>query len=146
MCIAYASVYGGTQAAAEALAEALAQRGCTVALTDLARCDMDEAVEDAFRYDRLVLAAPTYNGDVFPVMGEFIRHLTGRAFQNRSVALVENGSWAPRAAAVMRGLLEGCKDLRFARTQVKVLSVLNRESRAQIAALAEELAGAGNNS
>ena len=143
VCIAYASVYGGTRAAAEALAEALAQRGCTVALTDLARCDMAEAVEDAFRYDRLVLAAPTYNGDVFPVMGEFIRHLTGRAFQNRSVALVENGSWAPRAAAAMRDLLAGCKNLRFAQTQVRILSALNGESRAQLAALAEELSGSG---
>ena len=139
VCIAYASVYGGTRAAAEALAEELERRGCTVALTDLARCDMAEAVEDAFRYDRLVLAAPTYNGDVFPVMGEFIRHLTERAYQNRRVALVENGSWAPRAAAVMRELLSGCKNLRFAQTQVKLLSVPSGESRAQLAALAEEL-------
>ena len=139
VCLAYASVYGGTRAAAEALAAELEARGCTVALTDLARCDMAEAVEDAFRYDRLVLAAPTYNGDLFPVMREFIQHLTARAFQNRTVALVENGSWAPRAAAVMRAMLEGCKDLRFARTQVRLLSVLNEAGRAQIAALAAEL-------
>lgn len=108
--IAYTSVYGHTRAAAELLAQKLEERGCPkVVLTDLARCDMAEAVEDAFRYGKLVLATTTYNGDVFPYMGEFIRHLTERGYQNRTVAFMENGSWAPTAAKVMGNMLAGSK-------------------------------------
>lgn len=137
--IAYASVYGHTKAAAELLGEKLEELGCKVALTDLARCDMAEAVEDAFRYDRLVLASPTYNGDVFPCMGEFIRHLTERSYQNRTVAFMENGSWAPTAAKVMGNMLSTCKNLTFAATTVRILSALNDQSREQVEALAQEL-------
>lgn len=138
--IAYTSVYGHTKAAAELLADKLEERGCPkVVLTDLARCDMAEAVEDAFRYDRLVLAAPTYNGDVFPFTGDFIRRLTERSYQNRTVAFMENGSWAPTAAKVMGNMLAGCKNLTFAQTTVRILSALNDRSRSQIDALAEEL-------
>lgn len=137
--IAYASVYGHTKAAAELLGEKLEELGCKVALTDLARCDMAEALEDAFRYDRLVLASPTYNGDVFPCMGEFIRHLTERSYQNRTVAFMENGSWAPTAAKVMGNMLSTCKNLTFAETTVRILSALNDQSREQVEALAREL-------
>ena len=137
--IAYASVYGNTKAAAELLAQKLTEGGAKVALTDLARCDMAEAVEDAFRYDKLVLATPTYNGDVFPFMKEFIHHLTERSFQNRTVALMENGSWAPMAAKVMAKMLEGSKNLTFAETVVRIQCALNQESREQIDALAKEL-------
>ncbi len=138
--IAYSSVYGNTKAAAELLAEKLQSLGCPkVVLTDLARDDMAEAVEDAFRYGKLVLASPTYNGDVFPFMKEFIHHLTERNYQNRTVALMENGSWAPTAAKVMAKMLEGSKNLTFARTTVRILSALNDASRAQVEALAEEL-------
>ncbi|MBR3796701.1 MAG: FprA family A-type flavoprotein [Clostridia bacterium] len=137
--IAYASMYGNTKAAAELLAETLRGKNEKVSLFDLARDDMAEAVEDAFRYDRLVLAAPTYNAGVFPVMRAFISHLTERNYQNRTVALMENGSWAPTAAKVMRGMLEGCKNLTFADTQVKILSALSEDSRAQLKALADEL-------
>ncbi len=138
--IAYSSVYGNTKAAAELLAEKLQSLGCPkVVLTDLARDDMAEAVEDAFRYGKLVLASPTYNGDVFPFMKEFIHHLTERNYQNRTVALMENGSWAPTAAKVMAKMLEGSKNLTFAKTTVRILSALNDASRAQVEALAEEL-------
>lgn len=138
--IAYTSVYGHTKAAAQLLAEKLETRGCPkVVLADLARCDMAEAVEDAFRYDRLVLASPTYNGDVFPFTGDFIRRLTERSYQNRTVAFMENGSWAPTAAKVMGNMLAGCKNLTFAQTTVRILSALNDQSRSQIDALAEEL-------
>ncbi len=137
--IAYASVYGNTKAAAELLAQKLTEGGAKVALTDLARCDMAEAVEDAFRYDKLVLATPTYNGDVFPFMREFIHHLTERSFQNRTVALMENGSWAPMAAKVMAKMLEGSKNLTFAETVVRIQCALSQESREQIDALAKEL-------
>lgn len=137
--IAYASVYGHTRAAAELLYEKLTEQDCKVVLTDLARCDMAEAVEDAFRYDRLVLASPTYNGDVFPCMGEFIRHLTERSYQNRTVAFMENGSWAPTAAKVMGNMLSTCKNLTFAETTVRILSALNDQSREQVEALAREL-------
>lgn len=137
--IAYASVYGHTKAAAELLGKKLEQQGCKVVLTDLARCDMAEAVEDAFRYDRLVLASPTYNGDVFPCMGEFICHLTERSYQNRTVAFMENGSWAPTAAKVMGNMLSTCKNLTFAATTVRILSALNDQSREQVEALAREL-------
>ena len=137
--IAYTSVYGNTKAAAELLAQKLTEGGAKVTLTDLARCDMAEAVEDAFRYDKLVLATTTYNGDVFPFMKEFIHHLTERNFQNRTVALMENGSWAPMAAKVMAKMLEGSKNLTFAQTTVKIQCALSDESRGQIEALAQEL-------
>ena len=140
VAIAYTSMYGNTKEAAELLAKKLEEYGCPkVALSDLARCDMFEAVEDAFRYGKLVLAAPTYNADVFPFMRTFIHHLTSRGFANRTVGLIENGSWAPTAAKVMRSLLEGSKNLSFTETTVKVVSALNDESRAQIDALAKEL-------
>ncbi len=138
--IAYTSVYGNTKEAAELLAAALEKNGCPkVTVTDLARDDMAEAVEDAFRYDRLVLATTTYNGDIFPFMKEFIHHLTERNFQNRTVAFMENGSWAPMAAKVMGKMLEGSKNLTFCQNNVKILSALNDESRSQIQALAQEL-------
>ena len=138
--IAYTSIYGNTKAAAELLAERLEQKGCPkVSLHDLARCDMAEAVEDAFRYSKLVLATTTYNGDIFPFMKEFIHHLTERNFQNRTVGMIENGSWAPMAVKVMNKMLEGSKNLTFTETNVKILSALSEESRAQIEALAEEL-------
>lgn len=138
--IAYTSVYGNTKAAAELLAERLSERGCEkVVLTDLARSDMAEAVEDAFRYDRLVLATTTYNAELFPFMREFISELTERGYRSRKVGLVENGSWAPMAAKVMRGMLEGCKDITFTDTTVRILSALSEESRAAIDAMADEL-------
>ncbi len=138
--IAYTSVYGNTKKAAELLAETLEALGCPkVAISDLARCDMAEAVEDAFRYGKLVLASPTYNGDVFPFMREFIHNLIERNYQKRTVALIENGSWAPTAVKTMQKMLEGCKDLTFANTNVKIMSALNDDSIAQIKALAKEL-------
>ena len=138
--IAYTSVYGNTKRAVLQLAESLRQQGCPkVVVNDLARCDMHEAVEDAFRYSKLVLATTTYNGDVFPFMREFIHHLTERGFQNRTVAFVENGSWAPMAAKVMARMLEGCKNLTFADTVVKIHSALSADSRQQMADLATEL-------
>ena len=138
--IAYTSVYGNTKEAALRLADALTAAGCEkVVLNDLARCDMAEAVEDAFRYDRLVLATTTYNADIFPFMREFIDHLTERNFQNRTVAFMENGSWAPMAAKVMRGMLEKCKNLTYTDTTVTLLSALNEQSEAQVNALAKEL-------
>ena len=137
--IAYTSIYGNTKKAAQLLAEKLEARGVTVSLHDLARTDMAEAVEDAFRYGKLVLATTTYNGDVFPFMKEYIHHLTERNYRNRTVAFVENGSWAPVAAKVMEKMLEGCRNLTFAENSVKIFSALNDASRAQIEALAEEL-------
>lgn len=138
--IAYNSIYGHTKAAVELLAETLTAKGCPkVVVTDLARDDMAEAVEDAFRYGKLVLATPTYNGDVFPFMKTFIHHLTERNYQNRMVAFIENGSWAPTAAKVMAKMLENSKNLTFAQTTVRLLSALNDASRAQVAALADEL-------
>ena len=138
--IAYTSVYGHTEEAAQLLAEKLKEKGCPkTALNDLARCDMAEAVEDAFRYGHLVLATTTYNADIFPFMREFITHLTERGYRRRKVALIENGSWAPTAAKVMKGMLEGCKDLSFAETSVKINSALDDASRQQVEALAEEL-------
>ena len=137
--IAYTSIYGNTKAAAELLAKKLEEKGRKVALNDLARCDMHEAVEDAFRYGKLVLATSTYNGDIFPFMKEYIHHLTERNYQNRTVGLMENGSWAPVAAKVMRKMLENSKNLTFTDTTVKILSALNADSIAQIDALAEEL-------
>ena len=138
--IAYTSVYGNTKAAAELLARKLSEYGCPkVVVTDLARDDMAEAVEDAFRYGKLVLATTTYNADIFPFMKTFIHHLTERNYQNRTVAFVENGSWAPMAAKVMKGMFEKSKNITFAENTVKILSALSDESRAQIDALAKEL-------
>ncbi len=137
--IAYTSVYGNTRKAALLLAQKLEEKGQKVELHDLARTDMAEAVEDAFRYGKLVLATTTYNTDVFPFMKEFIHHLTERSYQNRTVAFMENGTWAPTAAKVMRGMLEGC-NVTFAENSVRILSALSDDSRAQIEALAEELA------
>ena len=138
--IAYTSVYGNTKKAVMQLAEKLKANGCPkVVVNDLARCDMAEAVEDAFRYSKLVLATTTYNADIFPFMKEFIHHLTERNYSNRTVALIENGSWAPMAAKVMRGMLEDSKNLTFAETTVKILSALNEDSTAQLNALADEL-------
>ena len=138
--IAYTSVYGNTKAAVELLAEKLREKGCPkVVVNDLARCDMAEAVEDAFRYGKLVLATTTYNGDIFPFMREFIHHLTERSYRNRTVGLIENGSWAPVAAKIMTKMLENSKDLRFTDTTVKIFSAMNDANRAQIEAMAEEL-------
>ncbi len=138
--IAYTSVYGNTKKAVEELAEALRAAGCPkVVVNDLARCDMAAAVEDAFRYGKLVLATTTYNADIFPFMRTFIDHLVERNFQNKTVAFIENGSWAPMATKVMRGMLEKCKNITYTEAGVKILSALNEESRAQLAALAEEL-------
>ena len=138
--IAYTSVYGHTRVAAELLAKLLEEKGCpSVSVHDLARTDMAEAVEDAFRYSKLVLATTTYNGDIFPFMKEYIHHLTERNFQNRTVAFIENGSWAPAATRVMKGMLEKSKDLTYTTAGVKILSALNDDSRAQIEALADEL-------
>ena len=140
VCIAYTSVYGHTKAAALLLKEELLKRGCPkVAIADLARDDMPETVEDAFRYGKLVLAAPTYNGGVFPFMRTFIDYLTERNYQNRKVAFIENGTWAPMAAKVMKGLFEGSKGIEFVEPVVTIKSALNDASRAQIAALADAL-------
>ena len=138
--IAYTSVYGNTKAAVEKLADKLRANGCPkVIVHDLARCDMAQAVADAFRYSKLVLATTTYNADVFPFMKEFIHHLTERNFRNSTVALMENGSWAPLAAKVMRKMLEECKNLTFTETTVRILSALNETSAKQVDALANEL-------
>ena len=138
--IAYTSVYGNTKKAVNILADKLRASGCPkVVVNDLARCDMAEAVEDAFRYSKLVLATTTYNAEIFPFMREFINHLTERNFSNRTVAFIENGSWAPLAAKVMKGMLENSKNLTFTDTTVKILSALNDESSKQIDALTEEL-------
>ena len=138
--IAYTSIYGHTKKAVELLAEKLTEKGCPkVTVADLARDDMAEAVEDAFRYGKLVLATTTYNGDIFPFMKEYIHHLTERNYQNRTVAFIENGSWAPVAAKVMAKMLEGSKNLTFAENNVKIFSALSDENRTQIEALAEEL-------
>ena len=137
--IAYTSVYGNTKGAVELLAEKLRAKGSHVAVHDLARCDMFKAVEDAFRYGKVVLATTTYNADIFPFMRTYIHHLTERNFQNRTVALIENGSWAPCAAKVMRGMFEKSKNLTFTDTTVTIKSALNADNLAQIDALADEL-------
>lgn len=138
--IAYTSVYGNTKKAVLKLAEELEAAGCPkVVVNDLARCDMAEAVEDAFRYGKLVLATTTYNGDIFPFMKEFIHHLTERNYSNRTVGMIENGSWAPLAAKVMKGMLEKSKNLTFTENNVKIMSAVKDENIAQIKALAEEL-------
>ena len=138
--IAYTSVYGNTKKAVMQLAEKLKANGCPkVVVNDLARCDMAEAVEDAFRYSKLVLATTTYNAEIFPFMREFIHHLTERNYQNRTIGLIENGSWAPLAAKVMRGMFENSKNITFAENTVKIMSALNEQSAAQLDALADEL-------
>ena len=138
--IAYTSVYGNTKKAVDILAEKLRDKGCPdVVVFDLARCDMAKAVDSAFRYSKLVLATTTYNAEIFPFMREFIDHLTERNFQNRTVAFIENGSWSPLAARVMRKMLEGCKKLTIADNTVTIRSAPNDESSAQLEALAEEL-------
>lgn len=138
--IAYTSVYGNTKKAVELLADKLTALGCPkVTVTDLARDDMAEAVEDAFRYGKLVLATTTYNGDIFPFMKTFIEHLTERGYRNRTIGLIENGSWAPTAAKTMLKMFEGNKNLIFTDTTVTIKSAVNTENEAQIAALAEEL-------
>ena len=137
--IAYTSVYGNTKKAVEKLKDILEQKGVKVVLTDLARSDMAENVEDAFRYGKIVLATTTYNGDIFPFMRDFISHLVEHNFQNKTVAFIENGSWAPVAAKTMRAMLEKCKNITYTDTTVKILSALSDESNAQIQALADEL-------
>ena len=138
--IAYTSVYGNTKKAVELLAEKLRSCGCPkVTVNDLARCDMAEAVEDAFRYDTLVLATTTYNGDVFPYMKTFLHHLTERNFQNRRIAMMENGTWAPTAAKVMSKMLEGAKNLTWAEPVVTIRSALNEESVSALEKLAHAL-------
>ncbi len=138
--IAYTSVYGNTARAVKFLAEELKKAGCpAVVLHDLARTDMSRAVADAFCYSKLLLATTTYNTDIFPFMREFIHHLAERNFCNRTVALIENGSWAPLAAKVMRGMLEGCKNLTFAENTVRILSAPTAENEAQLTHLAAEL-------
>lgn len=139
--ISFTSVYGNTRKAVELLAEKLEAKGVPeVVVNDLARSDIAECVEDGFRYDTQVLATTTFNNDIFPFMKEYIHHLTERNYQNRKVAIIENGSWAPTAAKTMKSMLEGCKNLDYAENEVKIVSALNDESRAKIEALAEELA------
>ncbi|MBQ2810326.1 MAG: flavin reductase [Clostridia bacterium] len=138
--IAYTSVYGNTKKAVLLLAEMLKAKGCPkVVVNDLARCDMAEAVEDAFRYSKLVLATTTYNAEIFPFMREFINHLTERGYKNRTVAFIENGSWSPLATKVMKEMLEGSKNLTYAETNVRILSSLNADSSSQLEALSDEL-------
>ena len=137
--IAYTSVYGNTKKAVLELEKILTEKGVKVAVNDLARCDMAEAVEDAFRYGKIVLATTTYNGDIFPFMKEFINHLTERNFQNKLIGIIENGSWMPMAEKVIKGMFEKSKNLTYTATTVKILSALNDESRAQIESLAKEL-------
>ena len=138
--LAYTSVYGNTRKAVELLAEKLKAKGCVkVVVNDLARVDMAEAVEDAFRYGKIVLATTTYNGDIFPCMKTFIGRLTERGFRNKKVGFIENGSWAPVAAKKMMDMLENCRDLTFADTSVKIMSALNEAGMAQLDALAEEM-------
>ena len=137
--IAYTSVYGNTKKAVEKLAEMIESKGQKVVINDLARCDMAEAVEDAFRYGKIILATTTYNGDIFPFMKEFINHLVERNFQKKTVGFIENGSWAPMAARVMKTMLEKCKDLKFTEVNVKIMSALNSESEESLKTLAEEI-------
>ena len=138
--IAYTSVYGHTKQAVMELAELLKKEGCEkVVVTDLARDDMPEAIEDAFRYDRLVLATTTYNNSIFPFMHTFIEHLTERFYQNRTVGFIENGTWAPVAKKTMMGLMEGCKNIKFLETSVTIKSALKDDSRAALAQMAKEL-------
>ena len=138
--IAYTSVYGNTKKAVELLAEKLKEKGCPkVVVTDLAREDMAEAVEDAFRYGKIVLASTTYNGDVFPLMKTFIEHLTERNYQNKTIGLIENGSWASMAGKVMRGMFEKSKNITWLETSVKIMSSMDDQNKADIEKMAEEL-------
>ena len=138
--IAYTSVYGNTKKAVELLADRLKAKGCPkVVVNDLARSDMAEVVEDAFRYGRIVLATTTYNADIFPFMREFLNHLTERGFKNKTIGMIENGSWAPMAAKIMKEMLAGCKNLTFTDTTVKITSALNDVSKDQVEKLADEL-------
>ena len=138
--VAYTSVYGNTKKAVELLAEKLKEKGCPkVVVTDLAREDMAEAVEDAFRYGKIVLASTTYNGDVFPLMKTFIEHLTERNYQNKTIGLIENGSWASMAGKVMRGMFEKSKNITWLETSVKIMSSMDEQNKADIEKMAEEL-------
>ena len=138
--IAYTSIYGNTKKAVIELAEKLKAKGCPkVVVNDLARCDMAEAVEDAFRYSKIVLATTTYNGEIFPYMREFINHLTERNYTNRTVGFIENGTWAPMATKVMKNMLEKSKNLQYTEATVKILSAVNEENLIEINALADEL-------
>lgn len=137
--IAYTSVYGNTKKAVKLLEKELVDKGVKVTVNDLARCDMAEAVEDAFRYGKIVLATTTYNGEIFPFMREFINHLTERNFSNRKIGFIENGSWAPIATKVMKGMLEKCKNLTYTEAGVKILSAVKDENIVEIKALAEEI-------
>ena len=140
VCIAYTSVYGNTKAAAELLRDELLALGCPkVALNDLARCDMAEAVEDAFRYGRIALATTTYNADIFPFMREFLHELCERGYRNRLIGIIENGSWAPMAAKKIKDILAPCKDISFTDTAVTIRSAMTSDNKAEIRALAEEL-------
>lgn len=139
VAIAYTSVYGGTEKAVKELAAELEKNGVKTAVSDLARCDMAEAVEDAFRYGKLVLATTTYNNDIFPFMRTFIEHLTERNYQNRTVAFIENGTWAPTAEKVMRGMFEKSKNITFAENSVRIMSVPDAAAEEKIKLLADEL-------
>lgn len=139
VCIAYTSVYGNTKRAAELLAKKLEERGCKAAISDLARCDMAEAVEDAFRYGKLVLATTTYNADIFPFMKQFIDHLTERNYQNRTIGFIENGTWAPAAAKIMKTMFEKSKNINYIDTTVTLRSAMTEENAEAIDRMAEEL-------
>ena len=139
VCIAYTSVYGNTKKAAELLAKKLEERGCKAAISDLARCDMAEAVEDAFRYGKLVLATTTYNADIFPFMKQFIDHLTERNYQNRTLGFIENGTWAPAAAKTMKAMFEKSKNINYIDTTVTLRSAMTDENAEAIERMAEEL-------
>lgn len=139
VCIAYTSVYGNTKRAAELLAKKLEERGCKAAINDLARCDMAEAVEDAFRYGKLVMATTTYNADIFPFMRQFIDHLTERNYQNRTIGFIENGTWAPAAAKIMKAMFEKSKNINYIDTTVTLRSAMTEENAEAIERMAEEL-------
>ena len=139
VCIAYTSVYGNTKRAAELLAKKLEERGCKAAISDLARCDMAEAVEDAFRYGKLVLATTTYNADIFPFMRQFIDHLTERNYQNRTIGFIENGTWAPAAAKIMKVMFEKSRNINYIDTTVTLRSAMTEENAEAIERMAEEL-------
>ena len=139
VCIAYTSVYGNTKKAAELLAKKLEERGCKAAISDLARCDMAEAVEDAFRYGKLVLATTTYNADIFPFMRQFIDHLTERGYQNRTLGFIENGTWAPAAAKTMKAMFEKSKNINYIDNTVTLRSAMTEENAEAIERMAEEL-------
>lgn len=139
VCIAYTSVYGNTKRAAELLAKKLEERGCKATISDLARCDMAEAVEDAFRYGKLVLATTTYNADIFPFMKQFIDHLTERNYQNRTIGFIENGTWAPAAAKIMKAMFEKSRNINYIDTTVTLRSAMTGENAEAIDRMAEEL-------